>query len=82
MISNHLNLVVQQRYRLKWPKGAESISDQQTLELAAKAAGVVPVLCFESARNCLRIGNREKATDCGARWMTTAILCGWQSSLG
>ena len=35
------------------------MSDQQILELAAKAAGISPVLCFESARNCLRIGNRE-----------------------
>lgn len=35
------------------------MTDQQILELAAKAAGVGPVLCFESARNCLRIGDRE-----------------------
>ncbi|NMY81205.1 hypothetical protein HBO01_21205 [Pseudomonas rhodesiae] len=35
------------------------MSDQQILELAAKAAGIGPVLCFESARNCLRIGDRE-----------------------
>ncbi|NMY32651.1 hypothetical protein HBR94_14205 [Pseudomonas sp. WS 5412] len=35
------------------------MSDQQILELAAKAAGISPVLCFESARNCLRIGDRE-----------------------
>lgn len=35
------------------------MTDQKLLELAAKAAGVAPVLCFESARNCLRIGDRE-----------------------
>ncbi len=35
------------------------MTDQQILELAAKAAGISPVLCFESARNCLRIGDRE-----------------------
>ena len=35
------------------------MSDQQLLELAAKAAGIGPVLCYESARNCLRIGNRK-----------------------
>lgn len=35
------------------------MSDQQILELAAKAACIGPVLCFESARNCLRIGDRE-----------------------
>lgn len=31
------------------------MTDQQLLELAAKAVGVGPVLCYESARNCLRI---------------------------
>lgn len=35
------------------------MSDQQMLELAAKAAGIGPVLCYESARNCLRIGDRK-----------------------
>lgn len=35
------------------------MTDQQILELAAKAAEISPVLCFESARNCLRIGDRE-----------------------
>lgn len=35
------------------------MNDQQILELAAKSAGIGPVLCFESARNCLRIGDRE-----------------------
>ncbi|KHK61940.1 hypothetical protein [Pseudomonas frederiksbergensis] len=35
------------------------MNDQQLLELAAKAAGIGPVLCYESARNCLRIGDRE-----------------------
>lgn len=36
-----------------------SMSDREMLELAAKAAGVGPILCFESARNCLRIGDRD-----------------------
>ena len=36
-----------------------SISDQQLLELAANAAGIGPVLCYEAARNCLRIGDRK-----------------------
>ena len=35
---------------------------RRLLELAAKAAGIGPVLCYESARNCLRIGNRESYT--------------------
>jgi hypothetical protein len=35
------------------------MSDQQLLELAAQAAGIGPVLCYESARNCLRIGGRD-----------------------
>jgi len=35
------------------------MNDQTLLESAAKAAGIGPVLCFESARNCLRIGDRE-----------------------
>lgn len=35
------------------------MSDQQLLELAAMAAGIGPVLCYESARNCLRIGSRD-----------------------
>jgi hypothetical protein len=34
------------------------MTDQELLELAAKAAGVGPILCYESARNCLRIGPR------------------------
>ena len=33
--------------------------DQELLLLAAKAAGVGPVLCYETARNCLRIGDRD-----------------------
>lgn len=33
--------------------------DRELLELAAKAVGVAPVLCYESARNCLRIGDRK-----------------------
>jgi len=34
------------------------MEDRELLELAAKAAGIGPVLCYESARNCLRIGPR------------------------
>ena len=34
------------------------MTDRELLELAAKAAGVGPILCYESARNCLRIGPR------------------------
>jgi len=37
-------------------------SDRELLELAAKAAGIAPVLCYESNRNCLRIGNRKSYT--------------------
>ena len=36
-----------------------SMSDRELLEFAAKAAGVGPVLCYETARNCLRIGPRS-----------------------
>jgi len=36
-----------------------SLTDRELLELAAKAAGIGPVLCYESARNCLRIGGRD-----------------------
>lgn len=35
---------------------------RRLLELAAKAAGIWPVLCYESARNCLRIGDRKSYT--------------------
>ncbi len=35
------------------------MGDRYLLELAAKAAGIGPVLCYESARNCLRIGPRS-----------------------
>jgi len=35
------------------------MSDRELLELAAKAAGIRPVLCYETARNCLRIGTRS-----------------------
>lgn len=35
------------------------MTDQELLELAAKAAGIGPILCYESARNCLRIGDRD-----------------------
>ncbi len=34
------------------------MNDRELLELAAKAFGIGPVLCYESARNCLRIGPR------------------------
>lgn len=34
-------------------------TDRELLELAAKAAGIAPVLCYETARNCLRIGGRK-----------------------
>ena len=36
------------------------MKDRTLLELAAQAAGIGPVLCYESHRNCLRIGNRER----------------------
>lgn len=36
------------------------MSDKELLELAAKAAGIGPVLCYETRRNCLRIGTRDK----------------------
>ncbi|QAY85367.1 hypothetical protein CUN61_15810 [Pseudomonas arsenicoxydans] len=36
------------------------MSDQLLLELAAKAAGIGPVLCYEARRRCLRIGNRSQ----------------------
>lgn len=35
------------------------MSDQRLLERAASAAGLGPILCYERARNCLRIGNRR-----------------------
>lgn len=34
------------------------MEDRELLELAAKACGIGPILCYESARNCLRIGPR------------------------
>jgi len=34
-------------------------TDRELLELAAKAAGIAPVLCYESRRNLLRIGDRS-----------------------
>lgn len=40
------------------------MSDQIMLIKAARAAGVGPVLCYETARNCLKIGTRESST----RW--------------
>jgi len=36
------------------------MTDRELLELAAKAAGQAPVLCYESKRNCLRIGDRDR----------------------
>lgn len=35
------------------------MGDRELLELAAKAVGIGPVLCYEAARNCLRIGPRS-----------------------
>ncbi|SCZ12612.1 hypothetical protein [Pseudomonas sp. NFACC37-1] len=36
------------------------MNDQQLLERAARAAGIGPILCYEKARNCLRIGDRKQ----------------------
>ncbi len=33
--------------------------DRELLEMAAKAVNMGPVLCYEAARNCLRIGSRK-----------------------
>ena len=35
------------------------MNDRELLEMAAMAAGIGPKLCYESARNCLRIGDRK-----------------------
>lgn len=35
------------------------MNDRELLEKVAKTADVGPVLCYESARNCLRIGDRK-----------------------
>lgn len=35
------------------------MTDRELLELAAKGFGIGPVLCYETARNCLRIGPRS-----------------------
>ncbi|WP_177418415.1 hypothetical protein [Pseudomonas sp. LS-2] len=35
------------------------MTDQNLLEMAARAAAIGPILCYESRRNCLRIGNRK-----------------------
>lgn len=35
------------------------MSDRELLERAAKAAGIGPTLCYESRRNCLRLGERD-----------------------
>lgn len=37
------------------------MTDQTLLEMAARAAGIGPILCYESKRNCLRIGNRKSS---------------------
>jgi hypothetical protein len=36
--------------------------DNLLLKKAAKAAGIQNILCYEAARNCLRIGNRKRHT--------------------
>lgn len=36
------------------------MTDSEMLILSAKAADIGEVLCYEAARNCLRIGNRTK----------------------
>lgn len=36
------------------------MNDQKLLERAARAAGIGPILCYESSRNCLRIGDRKQ----------------------
>ena len=36
--------------------------DRELLMQAAKAAGISPILCYESARNCLHIGDRKRYT--------------------
>jgi len=35
------------------------MTDRELLELAAKAAGIQPVYCYESRRNCLRVGDKK-----------------------
>ncbi len=35
------------------------MSDREMLLMAAKAAGIGPVLCYEKSRNCLHIGDRN-----------------------
>lgn len=35
------------------------MSDGDMLKLAAKAAGIGPVYCYEKRRNCLRIGDKK-----------------------
>jgi len=35
------------------------MTDRELLELAAKAAGIEPVYCYESRRNCLRVGDKK-----------------------
>jgi hypothetical protein len=35
------------------------MSDRELLELAAKANGIESILCYESHRNCLRVGDRK-----------------------
>lgn len=40
-------------------KNLELQPDRDLLILAAMAAGIGPVLCYESQRNCLRVGTRD-----------------------
>jgi hypothetical protein len=36
------------------------VDDKKLLEMAASAAGIGPVLCYEARRKCLRIGTRNQ----------------------
>ena len=40
------------------------MTDKELLQMAAKAAGLSPILCYEKVRNCLQIGPRNSYT----RW--------------
>jgi hypothetical protein len=35
------------------------MNDRELLDLAAKAAGIQPVYCYESRRNCLLVGDKK-----------------------
>lgn len=56
------------------------MNDKELLELAAKAAGIGSVLCYEGVRNCLRVGDRKSyklwspLTDDGDALMLAAKL--------